>query len=98
MVGHQPPSQNPAAAPCLSGSLSPLSCCLTSYFPFFWPSQPAEILKPTSRTKNLLDLICEEKSSLDVAAPEKWRDEEEESENEVFVCPSCCGNQSAKAS
>ncbi|TRZ15892.1 hypothetical protein HGM15179_011240 [Zosterops borbonicus] len=45
---------------------------------------PAEILKPTSRTKNLLDLICEEKSSLDVAAPEKWRDEEEESENESF--------------
>ncbi|XP_053853034.1 centrosomal protein of 164 kDa isoform X1 [Vidua macroura] len=45
---------------------------------------PAEIPKPSSHTKNLLDLICEEKRSLSVAVPEKWRNEEEESENESF--------------
>ncbi|RLV93742.1 hypothetical protein DV515_00013363, partial [Chloebia gouldiae] len=45
---------------------------------------PAELPKPSSRTKNLLDLISEEKSSLSVAVPEKWRNEEEESENESF--------------
>ncbi|XP_030918266.1 centrosomal protein of 164 kDa [Geospiza fortis] len=45
---------------------------------------PAEVPKPTSHTKNLLDLICEEKSSLNVAVPEKWRNEEEDSENESF--------------
>lgn len=81
--------QSPAAAPCLSESLSPLSSCLISHFPFLWLSQPAEISRPTSR-KNLLGLICEEKSSLNVAVPEKWKSEEEESENEVFVCPGCC--------
>ncbi|XP_068028256.1 centrosomal protein of 164 kDa [Anomalospiza imberbis] len=45
---------------------------------------PAEIPRPSSHTKNLLDLICEEKSSLSVAVPEKWRNEEEDSENESF--------------
>ncbi|CAN8199051.1 unnamed protein product [Coccothraustes coccothraustes] len=45
---------------------------------------PAELPKPTGHTKNLLDLICEEKSSLNVAVPEKWRNEDEESENESF--------------
>nr|XP_031362697.1 centrosomal protein of 164 kDa [Lonchura striata domestica] len=45
---------------------------------------PAELPKPSGRTQNLLDLISEEKSSLSVAVPEKWRNEEEESENESF--------------
>ncbi|XP_071305808.1 centrosomal protein of 164 kDa isoform X6 [Agelaius tricolor] len=45
---------------------------------------PAEVPKATRHTRNLLDLICEEKSSLDVAVPEKWRNEEEDSENESF--------------
>lgn len=45
---------------------------------------PAELPKPSGHTKNLLDLISEEKSSLSVAVPEKWRNEEEESENESF--------------
>ncbi|XP_048184696.1 centrosomal protein of 164 kDa isoform X5 [Corvus hawaiiensis] len=45
---------------------------------------PAEISKLTSHTDNLLDLVCEEKSSLNVTVPEKWRNEEEESENESF--------------
>ncbi|XP_036253388.1 centrosomal protein of 164 kDa isoform X4 [Molothrus ater] len=45
---------------------------------------PAEVPKATRHTGNLLDLICEEKSSLDVAVPEKWRNEDEDSENESF--------------
>ncbi|KAI1230706.1 centrosomal protein of 164 kDa, partial [Lamprotornis superbus] len=45
---------------------------------------PAEISKPTTRSKNLLGLIYEEKSSLNKAVPEKWKSEEEESENESF--------------
>ncbi|XP_077046017.1 centrosomal protein of 164 kDa isoform X6 [Agelaius phoeniceus] len=45
---------------------------------------PAEVPKATRHTRNLLDLICEEKSSLDVAVPEKWRNEDEDSENESF--------------
>ncbi|XP_054147518.1 centrosomal protein of 164 kDa isoform X3 [Melozone crissalis] len=45
---------------------------------------PAEIPKPSSRTKNLLDLICEEKRPLDVAVPEKWREEDEDSDHESF--------------
>ncbi|XP_074383891.1 centrosomal protein of 164 kDa isoform X7 [Zonotrichia albicollis] len=45
---------------------------------------PAEIPKPSSHTKNLLDLICEEKRPLNVAVPEKWREEDEDSDHESF--------------
>ncbi|KAF2980484.1 hypothetical protein EK904_008782 [Melospiza melodia maxima] len=45
---------------------------------------PAQIPKPSSHTRNLLDLICEEKRPLNVAVPEKWREEDEDSDNESF--------------
>ncbi|XP_035748382.1 centrosomal protein of 164 kDa isoform X2 [Egretta garzetta] len=45
-------------------------------------TQPAEPCKPTSQTTKLLGLVCEEKSPLDAAAPDKGRNGEEESENE----------------
>ncbi|XP_075298485.1 centrosomal protein of 164 kDa isoform X3 [Opisthocomus hoazin] len=45
-------------------------------------SEPAETCKPTSPTKKLLALVCQEKSSLDAAAPDEGRKEEEESESE----------------
>ncbi|XP_050178821.1 centrosomal protein of 164 kDa isoform X2 [Myiozetetes cayanensis] len=47
-------------------------------------TQLAEICKPTRHTGNLLGLICDEKISLDTAALDKWRNEEEDSENESF--------------
>ncbi|XP_063034427.1 centrosomal protein of 164 kDa isoform X3 [Melospiza melodia melodia] len=45
---------------------------------------PAQIPKPSSHTRNLLDLICDEKRPLNVAVPEKWREEDEDSDNESF--------------
>ncbi|XP_066059530.1 centrosomal protein of 164 kDa isoform X2 [Chamaea fasciata] len=74
---------SPSSSVALRGSLD-LENVLDSSLTPREETLPAEIWKPTGRTKNLLDLICEEKSSLDVAAPEKWRNEEEESENESF--------------
>ncbi|XP_027737144.1 centrosomal protein of 164 kDa [Empidonax traillii] len=47
-------------------------------------TQLAEICEPTRHTRNLLGLICDEKISLDTAALDKWRNEEEDSENESF--------------
>ncbi|XP_061870220.1 centrosomal protein of 164 kDa isoform X2 [Colius striatus] len=44
--------------------------------------QPAETFKPTSQTKKLLAMVCEEKSSLDTGALYKGRSEEDDSENE----------------
>ncbi|XP_067166271.1 centrosomal protein of 164 kDa isoform X4 [Apteryx mantelli] len=44
--------------------------------------QPAETCKPTSQTKKLLGLVCDEKGSLNAVALDKRRSEEEESENE----------------
>ncbi|XP_017664954.1 PREDICTED: centrosomal protein of 164 kDa isoform X4 [Lepidothrix coronata] len=48
-------------------------------------TQLAEICKPTGHTRNLLGLLCDdEKISLDTAALDKWRNEEDDSENESF--------------
>ncbi|XP_064490801.1 centrosomal protein of 164 kDa isoform X2 [Pseudopipra pipra] len=48
-------------------------------------TQLAEIRKPTGHTRNLLGLLCDdEKISLDTAALDKWRNEEDDSENEGF--------------
>ncbi|KAM4885514.1 centrosomal protein of 164 kDa [Sylvia borin] len=74
---------SPSSSIALRGSLD-LENVLDSSLSPRGETLPAELSKPTGRTKNLLDLLCEEKSSLDVAVPEKWRDEEEESENESF--------------
>ncbi|XP_042656307.1 centrosomal protein of 164 kDa isoform X8 [Tyto alba] len=45
-------------------------------------TQPAETCKPTGQAKKLLSLVCQEQSSLNAAALDKGRNEEEESENE----------------
>ncbi|XP_066191048.1 centrosomal protein of 164 kDa [Sylvia atricapilla] len=74
---------SPSSSIALRGSLD-LDNVLDSSLTPRGETLPAELSKPTGRTKSLLDLLCEEKSSLDVAVPEKWRDEEEESENESF--------------
>ncbi|XP_027555115.1 centrosomal protein of 164 kDa isoform X3 [Neopelma chrysocephalum] len=48
-------------------------------------TQLAGICKPTRHTRNLLGLLCDdEKISLDTTALEKWRNEEDDSENESF--------------
>ncbi|XP_071432456.1 centrosomal protein of 164 kDa isoform X5 [Pithys albifrons albifrons] len=47
-------------------------------------TQLAELCKPTRHTKTLLGLICDEKISSNTTALDKWRNEEEESENESF--------------
>ncbi|XP_039244492.1 centrosomal protein of 164 kDa isoform X6 [Pipra filicauda] len=48
-------------------------------------TQLADICKPTGHTRNLLGLLCDdEKISLDTAALDKWRNEEDDSENESF--------------
>ncbi|XP_026719405.1 centrosomal protein of 164 kDa-like [Athene cunicularia] len=45
-------------------------------------TQPAETCKPTSQTKKLLSLVCEEQSSLDMATLDRGRNKEDESGNE----------------
>ncbi|XP_068850624.1 centrosomal protein of 164 kDa isoform X4 [Aphelocoma coerulescens] len=75
----------PSSSFALRGSLNPdLGSVVDSSLIAKEGALPAEISKLTSHTDNLLDLVCEEKSSLNVTVPEKWRNEEEESENESF--------------
>lgn len=68
--------------------MSPPPPRLSSHLPFFLTSQPVDTCKPTSQTKKLLSLFCEEQSFLDTAALDKGRSEEDESASEV-VCVSC---------
>ncbi|KAM4757195.1 centrosomal protein of 164 kDa isoform 2-T2 [Cyanocitta cristata] len=75
----------PSSSFALRGSLNPdLGSVVDSSLIAKEGALPAEISKLTSHTDNLLDLVCEEKSSLNVTVPEKRRNEEEESENESF--------------